>query len=190
MAKYTSDQADGEAARIVAMIMAASARTAPKTRGLDCVKTLILDGEDLQALAAHMEKAESKSQYTAALLKGNAKNVRVSSCVLLVGVAGNPKRIEAPLDCGACGYEGCSGLAKVARRTKVFTGPTCMFQALDLGIALGSAVKISSEFNIDSRIMYSIGVAAKEMQLLDSDIIIGVPLSVTGKSPYFDRPKA
>lgn len=71
------------------------------------------------------------------------------------------------------------------KRTKDFTGPICIFQALDLGIALASAVKIASELNIDNRMMYSIGVAAKEMQLLDADVIIGIPLSVTGKKPLF-----
>ena len=62
-----------------------------------------------------------------------------------------------------------------------------MFQAIDLGIALASAVKMASELNIDNRMMYSIGVAAKAMKLLDSDIIVGIPLAVMGKSPFFDR---
>jgi uncharacterized ferredoxin-like protein len=58
---------------------------------------------------------------------------------------------------------------------------------MDLGIALGSAVKVASNLNIDNRIMYTTGLAAKKLQLLDSDLIIGIPLSVTGKSPHFDR---
>ncbi len=188
MTKYSSNQAEKEAARIVAMVMAASARTAPKTRGLDSVKTLVLDGEDVEKLAIGMErKAEKMPPNTAAILKGNAGNVRVSSCVLLIGVTGEPKRIESPLNCGACGYDSCASLAGAPRKTKDFNGPTCIFQAMDLGIALGSAVKAASEFNIDNRMMYSIGVAAKEMQLLDADIIIGIPLAVAGKSPFFDR---
>jgi uncharacterized ferredoxin-like protein len=188
MTKYTSDQAEKEAARMVAMLMAASARTAPKTRGLDSIKTLILEGEDVEKLAAGMErKGEKMPSHTGAILKGNASNVRVSSCVLLIGVSREPKKIDSPLDCGACGYGSCQNLAKVPKRVQDFNGPTCMFQAMDLGIALGSAVKTASECNIDNRMMYSIGVAAKEMQLMDSDLIIGIPLSVSGKSPYFDR---
>jgi uncharacterized ferredoxin-like protein len=121
------------------------------------------------------------------ILKRNAVDVRASSCVLLIGVDGHPKRPEVPLDCGACGFDSCERLSKAPKRTKDFTGPNCMFQAMDLGIALGSAVKMASELNIDNRMMYTIGVAAKEMKLLDSDIIIGIPLAVMGKSPYFDR---
>ena len=70
--------------------------------------------------------------------------------------------------------------------SKVLEGKSVK-QLLDLGIALGSAVKQASKLNIDNRMMYTIGVAAKKTGLLDSDVIIGIPLSVTGKSPYFDR---
>jgi uncharacterized ferredoxin-like protein len=79
-------------------------------------------------------------------------------------------------------------LAIGKREGEDFTGPVCIFQAIDLGIALGSAVKLAGELNIDNRIMYTVGAAAKKLNLLDSDLIIGIPLSVTGKNPYFDRP--
>ena len=63
------------------------------------------------------------------------------------------------------------------------------FQAklIDLGIALGSAVKVASELNVDNRIMYSIGRAAKKMKLLKADEIQGIPLSIKGKNIFFDR---
>jgi uncharacterized ferredoxin-like protein len=70
---------------------------------------------------------------------------------------------------------------------KDFGGLVCAFQSMDLGIALGSAVKLAADLCIDNRMMFTIGAAAKSLGLLDSDIIIGIPLSVTGKSPYFDR---
>ena len=58
---------------------------------------------------------------------------------------------------------------------------------IDLGIAVGSAAKVASDLNVDNRIMYSIGAAAKQMNLLDADEIQGIPLSVTGKNIFFDR---
>jgi uncharacterized ferredoxin-like protein len=63
----------------------------------------------------------------------------------------------------------------------------CLYQAIDLGIALGSAAKTAGILNIDNRIMYTIGAAARKLKLLDGDVVLGFPLSVTGKSPYFDR---
>ena len=59
---------------------------------------------------------------------------------------------------------------------------------IDLGIALGSAVKIANMLNIDNRIMYSVGVAAEKMGIIEGTIL-GIPLSVKGKNIFFDRKK-
>ena len=189
MSQFKSKEVEKEAVRMVAALMAASARTAPKAMGLNAVKTMVIDGDDLELLAGAMEaKAEEQPPHLATAFIRDTANVRKSGCVLLIGVSGNPKRIEKPLDCGSCGYETCKQLFSAERRPgKDFSGPNCIMQALDLGIALGSAVKLASELNVDNRIMYTIGATAKKLGLLDSDIIIGIPLSVTGKSVYFDR---
>ena len=59
---------------------------------------------------------------------------------------------------------------------------------VDLGIALGSASKIASDLNVDNRIMRSIGEAAENMKLLQADHVLGIPISIKGKSIFFDRP--
>ncbi len=59
---------------------------------------------------------------------------------------------------------------------------------VDLGIALGSAVKVASILNVDNRIMYSVGEAARNLGLLQADYMVGIPISIKGKSIYFDRP--
>jgi uncharacterized ferredoxin-like protein len=56
-----------------------------------------------------------------------------------------------------------------------------------MGIALGSAVKTASLMNVDNRIMYRAGVAARGAGLIDADFVMGIPLSVSGKSIYYDR---
>ena len=184
MSCINSKQSEKDAIKMAAALMAASARTAPKAGGIDNVKSLILDGDDLQELADAMErKAEEKPSLSEIFIR-DAKNLRNSSSVLLIGVAGKSK---VTIDCGACGYPSCEQFDKVRKRTKDFEGPNCMLQLIDLGIALGSAAKLASELNIDNRIMYTIGTAAKKIGLLDSDVIMGIPLSATGKSPYFDR---
>ena len=59
---------------------------------------------------------------------------------------------------------------------------------MDLGIAVGSAVKTASMLNVDNRIMYRIGVVARKMKLIEGDVVLGIPLSATGKNIFFDRP--
>jgi uncharacterized ferredoxin-like protein len=58
---------------------------------------------------------------------------------------------------------------------------------IDLGIAIGSAVKTASIHNVDNRIMFSVGQFAIKMDLIEAKMVYGIPLSVSGKSIYFDR---
>jgi uncharacterized ferredoxin-like protein len=189
MAVRSSSELESEGIRAGAAMMALAMRTAPKTRGIDALSTAVVLGPDLELLASAMEKkAEGKSTDLPGFRR-DANNVRNAAAVLLVGVKRDPKRIELPLNCGACGYGSCAQLvASGAREGEDFTGPTCIFQAVDLGIALGSAAKLAAEMGIDNRIMYTAGAAARDLGLLDSDMIIGIPLSATGKNPFFDRP--
>ncbi len=190
MARIEAREAERQAAVLAAGLMAAGARTAPKTRGLDSLRTVILDGEDVQALAAAMEAKHASKPTKLATIARDAGNVRAAAAVLLLGVTGEPKRPEVPLDCGACGYAGCQEFIAASKEEgQDFRGPLCIYQVMDLGIALGVAAKLGSELCMDSRIMYSLGAAARQAGYLkDCDVIIGLPLSVTGKNPYFDRP--
>jgi len=180
-----------EAVIDAAKLMAVSARTAPKTRGVDRVTTAIVMGEEKERLALAMEKKSDRfvDEEWKHSFKRNVENVRKSAAVLLVGVKGTmPPKPERPMDCGACGFPNCAAFIKAKKKNgNDFTGPLSIFEVLDLGIALGSAVKTASGLNVDNRIMYTVGAAAKSLKLLDADLIIGVPVSATGKNMYFDK---
>jgi uncharacterized ferredoxin-like protein len=66
---------------------------------------------------------------------------------------------------------------------------TCAYNPIDLGIAVGSAVATASDFHTDNRVMYSIGRACLDLKLFSQTVkqALGIPLSVTGKNPFFDR---
>jgi uncharacterized ferredoxin-like protein len=165
--------------RVVADLMAISARTAPKTAGQDFVVIKIIEGDDLKRLAQKMFEFGERTG------KGNfdrdGSNVRNSDALLLIGL----KDAKTPgLNCGACGFDKC---LKPNTHEGEFRGPQCAYRLLDMGIALGSAVKTASLLNVDNRIMYRTGAVAREMGLIDADVVVGIPLSATGKSIYFDR---
>jgi uncharacterized ferredoxin-like protein len=188
MARITAEAAQQEAVKLAASLMAAAARTAPKARGVDSTAMLIVDGEDLETLASTMEQKGREKGSKTPFFARDAQGVRRASAVLLIGVTGEPKKPTSPLDCGACGYSGCAEFLEAEKSEgEDFRGPLCLFQSLDLGIALGSAARTAGALNIDNRMMYSIGAAARRLKLLETDVIIGFPLSVAGKSPYFDR---
>jgi len=174
---------------MVARLMTVAARTAPKGRGVDRVTTAIVLGQEREALAEAMEAKMKEKKNPLDAFSRDAECLRKSPVVLLIGVKGTvPKKPENPLNCGACGYASCADFIKAEKKKgEDFTGPLCVFESLDLGIALGSAAKLAASLNVDNRIMYTIGAAAKELKLLDADIIMGIPLSVSGKNIYFDR---
>ena len=184
-----SCEVEESATLLAAKLMATSARTAPKGRGVDRVLTAIATGEEKERIAQAMEKKIEQKKNPISAFKRDAENLRRSPVVLLIGVKGTaPKKPEDPLNCGACGHTSCAELIEAEKKNgEDFKGPICIFEAIDLGIALGSAVKLASELNIDNRVMYTIGAAAKALKMLDADVIIGIPLSASGKSVYFDR---
>jgi uncharacterized ferredoxin-like protein len=163
----------------VGELMAIAARTAPKTAGKDYVVVEILDSEGTRRLGDGMIAYGQRTRKPG--FDRDGQNVLDSEAVVLIGL----KDAAVPdLNCGACGGETC-----IAPNTfeGEFRGPNCALRHLDMGIALGSAVKTASMLNVDNRIMYRAGVVARELRLIDADFVMGIPLSATGKSIYFDR---
>jgi uncharacterized ferredoxin-like protein len=179
---------ESEAVFEVAKLMLVSARTAPKSGGVDDILTMVVSGERKDAIAKEMEmigddrRAEGKFEG----FSRDADNVRRSVAIVLIGVRGTK---SFGLDCGACGYDTCKDFCAAGPKMgKDFVGPTCLFKALDLGIALGSAVKMASVLNVDNRIMYRVGTAALRLRMLpEGTVIMGIPVSAEGKSIFFDR---
>lgn len=167
--------------KLVAELMELSARTAPKAGGKDYIVTKVLTGDELKALADDMVRyGEQAGRLN---FDRDAAGVRAAGAVLLVGL-----RDARPLllNCGACGNAKCADLPKPQDGPE-FSGPYCAWRLADLGIAISSAVKTASIHNVDNRIMYRIGPVVRKMGLIDADVVLGVPLSATGKNIYFDR---
>jgi uncharacterized ferredoxin-like protein len=188
MTRIKDAKAELEGVLAVAKAMAVAARTAPKARGVDAIETLLVFDKDLDVLARAME-GHGVPPALSEVFKRDANNVRQSGAVLLVGFRDRrPKKVENPLDCGACGYGDCAGFLKVKMREgRDFPGPVCLFQSMDLGIALSSACSVATRFHVDNRMMFTIGGPARKLGWMKSQVIIGIPLSSSGKNIYFDR---
>jgi uncharacterized ferredoxin-like protein len=172
----TSQELEAAAAEQVAALMIAAARTAPKTRGIDNIRTAAIDdGPAKQTLIAKMREIAAAENRPS--LARDAGNIERSPAIVVVGVEAN----TAGLNCGFCGKPTCEALEEA--------GGICSFNSIDLGIATASAAEVAGRFHLDNRIMYSIGRAALDLGLLGPKVkqALGVPLSVTGKNPFFDR---
>jgi len=150
----------------VARLMALSAITAPKARGVDNVVVGVLkDRAAIERLAEAMEKmAEQMGDF----FKRDADNIRRSTAVVLIGCKIKNIDVKTPP-----GYPYDLNL---------------VLNILNLGIAVGSAAKTASLHNVDNRVMFSAGFAAQTLKLIDADVVLAIPLSATSKNIYFDRP--
>lgn len=174
-----SNDAEKNSVISVAESMCAAARTAPKAKGEDIIFTCILTDEDKDSLAQEMYKI-GESQSIGFFMRDSG-NVADAQAIVLIG-AKNSYRALGKI-CGSCGYSDCEECKK--------NDGKCAFTSIDLGIAVGSAVSVATDFRIDNRIMFSAGNVAKNMGLMpEAEIIMGIPLSVSGKSPFFDRTRA
>ncbi len=171
-----SSKAEEQAVLNLAYAICAAARTAPKARGIDHIDTAVLTGEDKARLAD--ETRRLGEELNAAFFTRDAGNLDASGAVVLIGVEYKTRGLSGR--CKLCGFESCDACAAA--------GAACVFAPMDLGIALGSAVAIASDAHADNRIMFSVGKAAASLGLLgEHKLIMAIPLSVSGKSPFFDR---
>ncbi len=164
------------AVKHVAELMCCSAITAPKGKGINLIFTKIFEGEEKDRVADFMEKIGREKGIP--FFIRDAKNVKDSILVVFIGT--EVKQRGVPF-CGFCGFENCEESARA--------GAYCSYAVGDLGIAIGSAVKVASLNNVDNRIMFSFGKAAIVGGFVPEEVKIGygIPLSVSGKNIFFDR---
>jgi uncharacterized ferredoxin-like protein len=156
--------------------MCIAARTAPKGKGADNLATLVLTGAEKDEVAAEMQRIGE--QTGVAFFIRDAANVRSCGALLLLGTRIKTLGVS---NCGFCGFRDCSENER--------EGGICAFNTGDLGIAIGSAVSAAADNRVDNRVFFSAGRAALNLKTLGPEVRIayGIPLSVGGKSIFFDR---
>lgn len=166
-----------ETLKDIAGQMMTAARTAPKGRGIDNLVIAFAEGGSIKLLSDKMKEIalETEMQF----FERDANNILLSPAIVLIGTIISANNVKK---CGMCGFKNCDEKNKNPEHP-------CAFNTGDLGIAIGSAVSIAADNRVDCRVMFSVGQAAKRLQFFDEDvkIIYGIPLSATGKSPFFDR---
>jgi uncharacterized ferredoxin-like protein len=157
----------------VARAMMAAARTAPKGKGIDNLTLVTVAGDDLRRIGEHMHRYAEELGYM--FFHRDAENILASEAVVLIGT----RILPLAMDCGMCSSPTCA--------SKPADVP-CGFNLTDLGIAVGSACAVAADRRVDSRVMFSAGLVAQKIGLTEGcHATLAIPLSCTGKSPYFDR---
>ncbi len=83
------------------------------------------------------------------------------------------------LNCGHCGFPTCAGRPE---------GVPCAINSVDVGIAIGSACATAADMRVDTRVMFSAGLAAQRLNYLEGcRSVYAIPVSASSKNPFFDR---
>ena len=157
----------------VARQMMTAARTAPKGKGVDIIEVALVTDEDIKKLSEQLiSLSEEKGMK---FFLRDADNILSAECVLLIGT----RELAQGLNCGHCGFPTC------AERS---TGVPCVINSVDVGIAIGSACATAADHRVDTRVMFSVGLAAQRLDILKGcKQVFAIPVSASSKNPFFDR---
>lgn len=157
----------------VARQMMTAARTAPKGKGIDVLEMAMITDEALEKLSKKMQ-AIAEERGLKFFLR-DAENILQAECLIIIGT----RECAQGLNCGHCGYATCYARAK---------GVPCAINSVDVGIAIGSACAMAADLRVDTRVMFSAGLAAQELGWLpDCKQVFAIPVSASSKNPFFDR---
>ena len=153
--------------------MMIAARTAPKAKGVDIIEVALITDEDIQRLSEEMRAVCEENGFKFFLR--DADNIKEAECVLLIGT----HELPHGLNCGHCGYATCADRP---------AGVPCALNSVDVGIAIGSACATAADHRVDTRVMFSAGLAAQRLDILKGcKQVFAIPVSASSKNPFFDR---
>ena len=154
--------------------MMVAARTAPKGKGIDIIEMALVTDDDIPRLSDEMlHIAEEKGLK---FFFRDSDNILQADAVMIIGT----RQQSQGLNCSHCGYETCE--------SKPAETP-CAINTIDLGIAVGSACAKAADLRLDTRVMFSAGLAAQRLGMLGDNCgcTMAIPVSATSKNPFFDR---
>ena len=158
---------------VAARQMMTAARTAPKGKGVDIIEIALIEGDNLNSLANKMEAMVE--EHGMKFFLRDADNVLQAECVMLIGT----HSLTQGLNCAHCGYATCADRP---------AGVPCALNSVDVGIAIGSACATAADHRVDTRVMFSAGLAAQRLDILKGcKQVFAIPVSASSKNPFFDR---
>lgn len=162
-----------ERALDIARAMITAARTAPKARGNDQLECAIIDGDDIERLSLAMKQLHAETGRP--VYERDSANILKAECIILIGT----RLSVMGLNCAHCGFPTCGDKPAQA---------PCAMNITDVGIAIGSACATAADHRADTRVLFSAGMAAMRLDILPGcRQVFAIPLSISSKSPFFDR---
>lgn len=151
----------------IAQQMMIAARTAPKAKGVDIIEVAMVTESNIRILSDTMKQMYEENGFKFFLR--DADNILEAECVVLIGTHDHPHG----MNCGHCGFATCGERED---------GVPCAINSVDVGIAIGSACSVAADNRVDTRVMFSAGLAAQRLDWLDGCTqVYAIPVSASSK---------
>ncbi len=154
--------------------MMLAARTAPKGKGIDIIEIGVATDDDILRLSDEMLRIAADTGLKFFLR--DAENIKSAEAIVLLGTR---QQVQG-LNCAHCGFATCAEKPEMV---------PCAINSVDLGIAIGSACATAADLRVDTRVMFSAGLAAQHLHFLGEECrcVMAIPVSASSKNPFFDR---
>ena len=157
----------------IAQQMMIAARTAPKGKGVDIIEVAMVTESNIRILSDTMKQMYEENGFKFFLR--DAENILNAECIVLIGTREHPQG----LNCGHSGFDACDAREE---------GVPCAINSVDVGIAIGSACSVAADHRVDTRVLFSAGLAAQQLDWVDGcKQVYAIPVSAASKNPLFDR---
>ena len=140
---------------------------------IDIIEAALITESNIRILSDTMKQMYEENGFKFFLR--DAENILAAECVVLIGTHDHTHG----MNCGHCGFATCE---------ERFEGVPCAINTVDVGIAIGSACAVAADHRVDTRVMFSAGLAAQQLDWLDGCTrVFAIPVSASSKNPFFDR---
>ncbi|NOZ12480.1 MAG: hypothetical protein GXO69_02385 [Acidobacteria bacterium] len=187
MAKRTMEDLVQSGLERAVELMALAANDAWHFGGKQMLKMVSLDEDEMEEMANYALSLGDMSPLAARDGRFALELMKEPWAVLVFGAG---RKSTFNYNCGACGFRTCAELNKAETvESLTSNGPACIFETLNLNMAANAAAAAAGRLGLHCRVFSTLAFAAKALEYINADIVVGVAVSAAGKDPFFDRHK-
>ncbi len=164
---------------------------APQITGKTKIEAEIIWGKDLEPIIEILEPVAKAARYVQWDYETIKRCYEKGESPVIINIGGKVSRSNLNWNCGACGFDTCGEFNAYAKENTgggQLGGPSCNWKIMDYAIACDWACAAAWQYNVDNRIMGSVGFALTALNYLpDSDVKLGLALGPPRDMVYYSR---
>lgn len=164
---------------------------APQITGKTQLEAEIIWGEDLEPIIEVLGPVGKVARYVQWDYETIKRCYDKGESPVIINIGAKVNRSNLAWNCGACGFDTCKEFNQYSKDKGgggQLGGPSCNWKILDYAIACDWACAAAWQYNVDNRIMGSLGFALQVLNYLpNSDVKLGLALGPPRDMVYYNR---